>query len=142
MFDQSIAISTALTAVFSGITLLVLLRQFAFSKPNIRASDNGGDSSKPYRMLLVKLLPPDDAKYFIQRISLRAPSSGSICRIQTSADDEGSWVQSIELEPGRSFESLRFKGPRGCVVKMYVVIALSSDVIVKRRCVITIKMND
>jgi hypothetical protein len=142
MFDFSVALSTAVTAIFTGISLIVILRNFVFSAPNIRANDNGGDSSKPYRMLLVKLLPPDDEKYFIQRISLRSPSSGSICRISASSDDEGSWVRFVELEPGRSFENLRLKGPRGCVVKMSVIIALNSNAIFTRRNVISIKMND
>jgi hypothetical protein len=142
LFDHSVAISTAATAVFAGVTLILLLRQFAFSKPSIRALDNGGDSSKPYRMLMVKLLPPDDEKYFIHRISVCSPSEGSICRLSASPDEKQSWVRTIELEPGRSFENLRFKGPRGCIVKISVVMALSSDVIFKRRSAITIKMND
>lgn len=142
MFDQSVAISTAATAIFAAITLLVILRQFVFSKPSIRAFDNGGNSSKPYRMIMVKLLPPDDEKYFIQRISVRSPSSGAICRLSASPDEEPSWVRSVELEPGRSFENLRFKGSRGCVVKISVLIAFSSDAAFTRRCAATIKMND
>lgn len=142
MFDinLSTALSTAVVAVFSGITLILLIRQRDESKPVVTSVDNGGDSSREHQNILFTISPPYDEKYILRKIKIIHPKSAEI--LNPNDKKNNVWSRQLSIGPNRSFVSLRIRGARGLKVNSSISLELRS--IFKRKIIThaTNIMND
>lgn len=116
MTDCITAISTALTALFAGLTYIVVRKQWSVSKPTIEVIGSG-DTNKEYRHLSVKVLPPDDKKFFIERISIAGPTDAYIAKIVSNqaknTPEPARWEKTVVCESQSPATGIYFTGPSG-----------------------------
>ena len=143
MWEIVTAVSTAGTVIIALLTYFLVKRQSSVLKPSVTPRDSG-DSNNDFRHLSVKIDPPDDAKFKLERLVVKSPSTARLATIisdSTNSPVLGDWKTELVVEHVTNSTGLYYKGPRGSVITVEVHVALRSDATIKSLCTITSKMH-
>lgn len=145
MLDCITAFSTFATAIVAVLVYRITKQQFAISAPVIDFQTSG-NSLNDYRDLSVSIAPPDNRKFRLEKLVIVSPATArladKVSNTETNQPEPGDWHQELSIDQVTPSTGVFFTGLRGGSIEISVHVCLRSDVRVKCRSAITIKMHD
>lgn len=133
------ALAAIATAIFTGRTVSLLLRQSRISSPTLRYSQLSGD--KRIRELNFHLLPEDRERFEIAKLRVVSPWRGRIANAVLAQNSTGEmtavrpdvWQRSLTYRPGHSPSSVYVDPIGKSKMSIAAYIQLKADPRVKSR---------
>lgn len=135
-------ISTILAAIAGALGYIYLGKRLVASKPSISHGESG-DAGKPYRHLVVTILPPDSRAYTIEKLLVISPESGRLAHPIPTDDhqpDQASWATALSFPPNTADIGVFYSAAPDSTVVICVQTYLRANPTLRHRITITASM--